>query len=103
MAFREHILCFAYLVVLCTAQPTSGPYDTASTDFEVAAFDSSDQNLWVIYPSNATAGTKFPLISYAHGMAGGGQLDILGYTALFNQLASYGFIVAAPKSCNEGW
>jgi hypothetical protein len=35
-------------------------------------------------------------------MAGGGNLDILGYNALFNQLASYGFVVAAPKSCNEG-
>ena len=84
------------------AQPTQGPYATASATYEVPSFDHSDQHVWIIYPSNASAGSKFPLISYAHGMAGGGDLDILGYTALFNQMASFGFVVAAPKSCNEG-
>jgi len=44
---------------------------------------------------------KFPLVSYAHGALGGG-LDMLGYTYLFNQMASYGYIIAAPGSCNTG-
>jgi hypothetical protein len=29
-------------------------------------------------------------------------LDLLGYTELFNQIASYGFVVAATFSCNTG-
>ena len=55
--------------------------------------------------SNATNGAaacpKFPLLSYAHGMAGG-DVDLLGYGAFFFQLASWGFVVAAPDSCDVG-
>ena len=51
---------------------------------------------------NDTAESQFPLISYLHGLAGGGGLDIEGYAVLFAQMASYGFVVAAPLSCNDG-
>ena len=57
--------------------------------------------MWAWYPSNATPGAKFPLVPYLHGIMGGG-LDLLGYSALFAQLASYGFIVAGTFSCNLG-
>eukprot|EP00666_Eupelagonemidae_sp_cell4sb_P005296 gene5296-23071_t len=55
--------------------------------------------MYVFYPSNASAGEKFPLISYAHGMLAG-YLGVL-YRTLFPQLASYGFVVAAPAGCNS--
>ena len=46
-------------------------------------------------------GEKFPLLAYSHGLLGGG-IDLLGYAELFSQMASWGFIVAAPFSCNTG-
>lgn len=55
----------------------------------------------VYYPANASTDEKFPLISYAHGVLGGG-IDLFGYTHHFNQLASFGFIVLAPSTCNVG-
>jgi hypothetical protein len=63
--------------------------------------DSSDPRVWAWYPTNATPGEKFPLIPYLHGVLGG-DLDLLGYTALFSQMASYGFVVVGTFSCNTG-
>ena len=44
----------------------------------------------------------FPFVSYAHGLFGGNEIDINGYYDFFHQLASYGFVVGAPASCNTG-
>jgi dienelactone hydrolase len=61
--------------------------------------------VWLIFPvCNLTAPAecpRFPLISYAHGLAGG-DIDLLGYAQHFYELASYGFVVAAPDSCDFG-
>lgn len=40
-------------------------------------------------------------VSYNHG-AGGGSIAILGYAELFEQIASYGIIIAATRSCALG-
>jgi len=95
-----------FVVLVCVAciiyaQPSIGPYSTSSTTLTCNALDKSNHGVVFYYPSNETKGTKFPLIAYAHGMAGGG-VDMLGYTALFSQMASYGFVIAAPKSCSNG-
>eukprot|EP01079_Euglenida_sp_SAG-EU17-18_P011725 gene11725-320_t len=60
--------------------------------------------MWVVYPEHRSGNSseQFPLISYAHGLLGGGGVDFAGYTALFEQIASWGFVVAATKSCNTG-
>jgi len=55
----------------------------------------------ITFPSNSSQGQRFPLISYAHGAAGG-RVDMLAYQHHFNDLASYGFVVIAPKSCFMG-
>ena len=58
--------------------------------------------MWVHYPlCNISECPKFPLISYVHGFAGG-DIDLVGYWNHFMQLASYGFVVAAPDSCDVG-
>ena len=44
----------------------------------------------------------FPLISYAHGFSGGGNIDIFAYFPLLHELASWGYIVAATRACNVG-
>ena len=61
--------------------------------------------VWVWWPTAGAApippGAKFPLIPYLHGVLGG-DLDLLGYTALFGQMASYGFVVVGTFACNTG-
>ena len=84
-----------------TAQPQLGPYNTTYQEYTHPNFDSSDPRVWVWWPVNGTPGAKYPLIPYLHGVLGG-DLDLLGYTALFGQMASYGFIVVGTFACNTG-
>jgi len=81
--------------------PMAGTYSTSKKTVTVAALDSSSQKLHMAWPSNATAGEKFPLVSYLHGLAGGG-IDMIAYERLFSDIASYGFIVVAPSGCSYG-
>jgi hypothetical protein len=70
----------------------SGPFATTQTVLSNPALDQSDPHVVMTYPTGNQHGNqdrKFPLIAYAHGMAGGG-FDILGYADLFNQIASFG-------------
>ena len=43
-----------------------------------------------------------PAAAPAHAIDQRGDIDLLGYAELFYQLASYGFVVAAPDSCDVG-
>jgi len=99
-------VCAAVLgfAVLATAnQPGKGPYTPARKFYSVPTLDASvgTGEMHVYYPSNGKPGENFPLISYAHGAAGGG-VDLLGYTRLFNDIASFGFIIVAPNTCFSG-
>ena len=67
--------------------------------YTVPALDATGHRLHVFWPSNASAGEKFPLVPYLHGYLGGG-LDILAYYDLFHDISSYGFVVAAPAGCS---
>ncbi len=78
-----------------------GPYNTTYAEYTHPHFDSSDPRVWVWWPVNGTPGEKYPLVPYLHGVLGG-DLDLLGYTALFGQMASYGFIVVGTFACNTG-
>jgi len=55
----------------------------------------------VYYPADAKKNETFPLVSYSHGLLGGG-IDLFGYTRHFNDIASFGFILVAPSTCNLG-
>lgn len=89
------------LLVAAAASPAPGLYATSSKVYTVSTLDASSQKLHVYWPSNAAAGESFPLVSYLHGLAGGG-VDIIAYGKLFGDIASYGFVVAAPAGCGEG-
>lgn len=84
-----------------------GPYDTKSTTYKVPILDSKGghQKMDVFYPSNATEGETFPVISYSHGMAGAAigpiEYQSIAYGALLSQLASHGYIVVAPETCSS--
>eukprot|EP01065_Artemidia_motanka_P049725 TRINITY_DN831_c0_g1_i3.p2 TRINITY_DN831_c0_g1~~TRINITY_DN831_c0_g1_i3.p2 ORF type:complete len:305 (+),score=137.15 TRINITY_DN831_c0_g1_i3:63-917(+) len=82
------------------AVPTEGPHKVQKKVYEVEAMDPTNKKVTVFYPTGDPEG-KYPLLSYAHGAAGGG-LFLLGYNKLFEQIASFGFIVAAPQSCFAG-
>jgi len=91
---------FVTLFKAPTAQPAPmGPYSVNSSWYNVSALDRTNPSALVVYPSNGTG--PFPLISYLHGFLGGG-IDLIGYVDLFGQIASYGFVVVAPDSCNTG-
>jgi len=83
-----------------------GPYETSYKQYKVTQLDSAGnhQKMDVYYPSNAAPGEKFPLISYSHGMLSGAfgpiAYQTVLYGKLFPQLASHGFILAAPENCN---
>eukprot|EP00756_Hemistasia_phaeocysticola_P019682 Hpha_TRINITY_DN15677_c7_g1::TRINITY_DN15677_c7_g1_i1::g.100037::m.100037 len=81
--------------------PPAGAYATSKKTVQVSALDKSNQKMYIHWPSNATAGEKFPLVSYLHGLAGGG-IDMIAYQRLFADIASYGFIVVAPSGCSYG-
>jgi len=83
------------------APPTLGNYETNFKSYTIPKVAGDGGSIHVYHPSNATAGEQFPLISYAHGLAGG-SIDLLGYAKLFSQMASFGFIVVAPNTCNLG-
>lgn len=96
-------LCVALSLVVCAiaAPPLFGKYEPARKFYTIPKVAGDGGQMHVYYPSNATAGEKFPLISYAHG-ADGGSVDLYGYTHLFNQISSFGFIIVAPNTCNVG-
>jgi dienelactone hydrolase len=95
--------CAAAVLLATSVGATLGPYESKRKNYDVVEIDGDkDGQINVYYPSNAKEGEKFPLISYAHGAAGGGKLDINGYYQLFKDIASYGFVVAAPNACNIG-
>lgn len=82
--------------------PQYGPYPTEHVNYHVEVLDTSFQEAVVIYPVENEKNETFPLISYAHGAFGGGYQTYPGYKALFDGLASHGFIVVATKSCSIG-
>jgi hypothetical protein len=83
------------------AQPKMGPYNVSQQLYSVPALDASNPQAWVWYPETNDPGLTFPLVAYLHGMFGG-NFDIIGYSALFEQIASYGFILIATLSCSTG-
>ena len=91
-------LSVSVVAALAPTRPL-GPYATTSRVYTVPALDATGHRLHVFWPSNASAGEKFPLVPYLHGYLGGG-LDILAYYDLFHDISSYGFVVAAPAGCS---
>ena len=90
------------LLVACAGavDPPKGAYEVASKVYTVPALDASNQKLHVFWPSDGADGEKFPLVSYMHGMSGGG-IDIIAYNQLFKDMASFGLVIVAPGSCGH--
>ena len=66
------MLLFLIAVTIITtvsfaAPPTIGPYKSNQKKYAVEAMDSTNKNVWVLYPETSDPNEKFPLISYLHG------------------------------------
>lgn len=106
-----HLLLLLDLCLHATSSSyVTGPYATKTSIFrDVDGFDSSDRTVDIHYPDVSDSSlpkTSFPLVSYLHGMGGGDFVEPVAYAfdrqALFPALASFGFVVAAPRACNVG-
>lgn len=79
-----------------------GPYAVKATRYTgVHGMDVSDQAIDVWYPVGAE-GQKFPLIAYAHGFGDGDESVANHYVNHLNELAAFGYIIAASEACNIG-
>lgn len=95
---RNKMLSFVP-VLFAQAVPT-GPYGSTTVQFTVETLDRTSHTLDVTYPTGtAAAGRSFPLVSYTHGL---GDKGASSYPRLFSDLASWGYVIAAPLSCKDG-
>lgn len=90
-------------LALASGIAVNGPYKTTLKKYsDVVSMDTTDQQINVWYPKDMPAGKKVPLISYAHGLGGGGLTQRIAYEELLNGVASFGYVIVAPTSCNYG-
>jgi len=87
------------------AVPAAGSYETTAlqvTDDGLQVETGiTSRNYHIVYPSSAKSGEKFPVVAFAHGfLAGGLALEL--YDTHLAGIASYGYVVIAPKSCILG-
>jgi len=81
-----------------TSAAPIGPYAIKSQSFSDSRFDWSDTTIDVVYPVGE-ANQTFPLIVYAHGF---GATAYEHYHSLFDTMASWGYVIVAPKTCRYG-
>ena len=86
------------------AAPT-GPFPTAHATFKYPELDITDRGIEAVYPSGQ-GDAVFPVISYAHGFGDGGD-SVMGHYSgaahdTLEEMASWGYVVLAPRSCNDG-
>lgn len=87
-------------VALTLGIALKGKYETMHDSFRTAP--PADYITDVFYPVLPNTSSKVPLISFVHGLAGGGNVDYMAYIPLLAGIASYGFVVASPRQCNLG-
>lgn len=95
----------AVVSTVVATNPVPGHYDrafaTVTDDGLQEESGIKTRDYEIAYPKNAAPGEKFPLIVYSHGAAGG-RFDFIAYEKHIGDIASYGYVVIAPKSCFMG-
>ena len=86
--------------------PQFGSYPTSSANYDLpTVLDASNPEAFVVYPSQILDNQntiKFPLLIFGHGYQAGDGKTSSFYKSLLEGVASFGFIVIAPRSCNDG-
>lgn len=78
----------------------NGPFATTQTTEFVGGFTSNpstDQSANFFYPT--TRNQKFPMLVFGHGATAGGGLLNPSYSNLVEAVASFGYVICAPRSC----
>jgi Chlorophyllase enzyme len=86
--------------------PQFGSYRTSSVSYNLPnVLDASNTEAFVVFPSQILDGPnmmKFPLLIFGHGYDAGDKKTSSFYKDLLEGVSSFGFIVIAPRSCNDG-
>ena len=95
--------CLLFLAAarICAAALPRPPFGSAWRTF-TGPFDSSDPRADVYYPTGLPKGRAVPLLSFSHGLLGGGDVFSSAYIPLLLQWAKYGFVIVAPRACSKG-
>lgn len=115
------LLCMALFVLLESPLLVPSPPIEQSVPFAVSHTVLNLQN--VLHPSDpkvdvyvpfrtinnhhhgnktTTTTNKYPLLIFLHGFTAGGRLQPMLHAALLKGVASFGFVVLAPRSCSFG-
>lgn len=99
-------LALLQLLVACAAaspEVLRDPFTTKHARINCGGMDSTSDVVDVWYPDpTETENTSVPLLSYAHGMGGGGVIERLGYGVLGTHVAGFGIVLVAPRAGNVG-
>ena len=103
------MLCaLAFSLALATGSRASllvGPHPTARATVDVPGLWLNESTVDVYYPSDVDVddapGTQ-RFVAFAHGAGGGLAVEPYVYHSLLHALASWGFVVAAPRACLGG-
>eukprot|EP00040_Diaphanoeca_grandis_P016596 m.85858 g.85858 ORF g.85858 m.85858 type:complete len:292 (-) comp25903_c0_seq1:129-1004(-) len=79
--------------------PGTGPYSTTHATYTYEKMDETSKKIDVCQPVAKTPGQQFPLIAFAHGFM---DEAYEVYHDLFEEFASWGYVVAAPLACQYG-
>lgn len=99
-----YLNCFLLLLVAGAAAGQGGPFKVSTATFSCPELDLTDPFIEVFYPLDSPE-QQTPLVSYAHGLNEGGTGPdglVAKFTGLLSEIASYGFVVAATRSCDQG-
>jgi predicted esterase len=87
--------------VAFTGMLPPGNYSTGNAKIEIASLKDRGHDTIIYWPETSEAG-PFPLIVFGHGMGHGGERDNRTYHGLMSEVASHGFTVISPTSCDGG-
>ena len=91
---------------LAGSQPLlRGPYHVQRRTYKVDTLHPDDPSALVVFPTQILSsdrdGQRFPLLVFGHGKFAGGARIVLAL-ALLEIVASHGFVVIGPRSCDRG-
>ena len=91
------LLATAVVLVMAETPPLVGPYATKHTTIRISGLKPTSDVVDVWYASDAPS--KQRLIVFGHGYARGGENLPEYYGNICPDMAAWGFVVAAPRSC----
>ena len=93
-------LCLVAPSVRADAPVLQGPYSVEHQVIHVPGLQISSHKVDCYFASNSTAPQRF--IAFGHGASGGQFIQPFVYKSILTALASWGFVVGAPRACLEG-